>query len=105
MAEAGGTSVNTKGACLAAAIAVVAAIMLLPEQALAFTEAGGTIVAKTNEAIKVAQKILVTAAVLALIIGIAPMLWGQIKVKWIISSLVMCVVIGLVQTVVQAFAS
>lgn len=79
--------------------------MFFADPAWAFAEAGNTIVSKTNEAIQVAKRILITAAVLALIVGLAPMLWGQVKVKWIISSLVACVLFGLTGTIVSAFAS
>lgn len=105
MPEASRNIIGRKGLRLAAIIASVVAVLVLAEPACAFSEASKTIVSKTNEATAVAQKILITAAVLALLIGLAPMLWGQVKVKWIVSSLVMCIVVGLVPLLVQAFSS
>lgn len=93
--------INPKKFMIASA---VGAAFLIAGPASAFDAAGQQITAQTCEAFKVAKNVLLTAAVLALIIGLAPMLWGQVKVKWIISSLVACVVFGLVPTVVAAFA-
>ena len=85
--------------------AVACAMIAAPAHAGgAFDQAGKNIVEITNNAITVAKKVLLTAAVLSLIVGLAPMLWGQIKVKWIISSLVACVLFGLTGTIVSAFA-
>lgn len=105
MSSKGIVTINPKRARVALAVGVALGAMLMAEPALAFSDAGKTIVDKTNEAITVAKKVLVTAAVLALIIGLAPMLWGQVKVKWIISSLVACVLFGLTGEIVQAFSS
>ena len=71
----------------------------------AFSEAAGKISGAACEAFRAARTVLITAAVLALIIGLAPMLWGQVKVKWIISCLVACVLFGQVGGIITAFAS
>ncbi|MBX9707039.1 MAG: hypothetical protein K2X61_03800 [Caulobacteraceae bacterium] len=105
MSEASRKNIGHAGLRLAAIVAIGGAALLMGDPAWAFSDASTTIVAKTKEATAVAQKILITAAVLALLIGLAPMLWGQVKVKWIVSSLVMCIVVGLVPLVVQAFSS
>ena len=71
----------------------------------AFDAAAGKISDAACSAFNAAKTVLITAAVLALIIGLAPMLWGQVKVKWIISCLVACVLFGQVGAIVSAFAS
>ena len=73
--------------------------------AFAFGEVESKLTSQTKAATGVAQKVLLTAAVLALIIGIAPMLWGQIKTKWIITCGTACVLFGLASAFVTAFAS
>jgi hypothetical protein len=70
----------------------------------AFDAAASTIASQTCRAFNAARTVLITAAVLSLVVGLAPMLWGQVKVKWIISCLVVCVLFGLVPTIVGAFA-
>jgi hypothetical protein len=73
--------------------------------AYAFDAAAGKISDAACDAFNAAKTVLITAAVLALIVGLAPMLWGQVKVKWIISCLVACVLFGQVGAIVAAFAS
>jgi hypothetical protein len=72
--------------------------------AFAFDAAASAITTQVCEIFQVAKKVLITSAVLAVLVGLAPMLWGQIKVKWIISSLVATVFFGAVPTIVSAFA-
>ena len=99
--------INPGRARLALAIGTAAAVMALASPAYAdgFKEAGDKIITQTKAATAVAQKVLITAAVLSLIVGLAPMLWGQVKVKWIISALCACVLFGLAGTMISAFAS
>lgn len=73
--------------------------------AWAFDAAAATISSQTCRAFTAARTVLISAAVLSLVVGLAPMLWGQVKVKWIISCLVACVLFGVVPSMVTAFAS
>lgn len=52
----------------------------------------------------VAYKVLIVASVLAVLIGLAPMLWGQVKVKWVVSSLVATTLMSAIPPLVAAFA-
>ncbi|MAM40847.1 MAG: hypothetical protein CL949_20610 [Erythrobacter sp.] len=90
-----------------AIFAIFALLMVEPAfaQSGAFSTFENSITTKTTEATGVATTILGVAAILALIIGIAPMLWGQIKVKWIISCLCAAALFGLAGPVINAFAS
>lgn len=63
-----------------------------------------TLTTQTGKAIGVARTVLLTGAVLSLIVGLAPMLWGQVKVKWIVTALVACVLFGLSALMVGAFS-
>lgn len=62
------------------------------------------ITGQTAKASGVAKTVLITAAVLSLIVGLAPMLWGQVKVKWIVTALCACVLFGLAGIMVSAFS-
>jgi len=78
----------------------------------AFAQGGGDafstfqdhVTTQTGKAVGVARTVLLVAAVLSLICAFAPMLWGQIKTKWIITSLLACVLFGLSALAVSAFA-
>jgi len=83
--------------------------MLLVEPAYAqgdqaWTSVQSTLTTQTGKAIGVARTVLITGAVLSLIVGLAPMLWGQVKVKWIVTALVACVLFGLSALMVGAFS-
>ncbi len=80
-------------------------IVALAEPAYAFASFQSKVEGKTTEATGVAVYILNAAAILALIIGIAPMLWGQIKVKWIVSCLCAAVLFGLANPIISAFTA
>lgn len=88
-----------------AVIVAITGVLMESAPAFAFESAASTIVSQTNKAISAAQKILVAAAVLALIVGIAPMLWGQVKVKWMVSCLVACILFSVAPAMITAFAS
>jgi predicted secreted protein len=76
-------------------IALVIAYMVMAVPAFAnFGDAATSIRTPVCQAYRVGRAVLLTAAVLAVIIGLAPMLWGEVKTKWIISSLVVCVFLG-----------
>ncbi|WP_298843388.1 hypothetical protein [uncultured Salinicola sp.] len=95
------------GRAFAYAAFFVIALMALVEPAFAqgaFGDLQSTVVDRTNEAFETGRTILYAAAALALIIGIAPMLWGQVKVKWIVSCLVAAVLFAIVPTIITAFA-
>lgn len=84
--------------------AIIVATLIFPEPALAFGDAAAAIKTPTCRAFTVGRTILITGAVLAVIIGLAPMLWGEVKVKWIVSSLLVCVMFGVIPQIVRAFA-
>jgi hypothetical protein len=96
---------NNIGRIVAAFALVLAFGVFMVEPAYAFGSFQSAVTSKTEEATDVAVTILRTAAVLALIVGLAPMLWGQIKVKWIVTALSACVLFGLVSVIVPAFAT
>lgn len=81
---------------------------IMVEPAYAQTDAFGTvqttITKQTGKAIGVARTVLITGAVLSLLVGLAPMLWGQVKVKWIVTALIACVLFGISALMVGAFA-
>lgn len=52
----------------------------------------------------VIKNILYVAAGVALLVGVAPMLWGQVKVKWMVTGVSACVLFGLVGFIVNAFS-
>ena len=58
---------------------------------------------RTSSAAGVMRTILFAAAVVSLLVGAAPMLWGQVKVKWMITALCACVVFGVIGSLVDAF--
>jgi len=70
----------------------------------AFGEFEDRITSQTTAATRVATNILYVAAGLALLIGVAPMLWGQVKVKWIVTCLAAAVVFALIPIMINAFA-
>ncbi len=69
----------------------------------AFGEFQGRITERTSNAAGVMRTILFAAAVVSLLVGAAPMLWGQVKVKWMITALCACVVFGVIGSLVNAF--
>lgn len=85
--------------------AMIASIVFLVEPAMAFTEFGERVNTQTEAATATATSILYIAAILALIIGVAPMLWGQVKVKWIVSSIVAAIIFGLIPTLIDGITS
>lgn len=91
-----------------AALFVVAMFMLVEPAFAQNTNAFGsletTIKTQTCNAFSTGKTILYAAAALSLIVGIAPMLWGQVKVKWLVSCMVAAVLFGIVPTVINAFA-
>jgi hypothetical protein len=58
---------------------------------------------RTSDAAGVMRTILFAMAVISLLVGAAPMLWGQVKVKWMITALCACVVFGVIGSLVNAF--
>lgn len=70
----------------------------------AFSTVQSKLTEQTGNAIGVARTVLLTGAVLSLLVGLAPMLWGQVKVKWIVTALVACVLFGLSALMVSAFS-
>lgn len=86
---------------------VVGFAMLMIEPAFANGAWGSvqsTLTTQTAQATGVARTVLISAAVLSLVVGLAPMLWGQVKVKWIVTALVACVLFGLSALMVTAFS-
>lgn len=97
------TRIDSKRLVAFAAVSLLV-LGLQTDPAFAFDSAASQITTQICNAYSAAKTVLVTAAVLALIIGLAPMLWGQVKVKWIISALVGSMMFGLTSTIVAAFA-
>jgi hypothetical protein len=102
LARSNWADVNWARALVFAALLVLA--FALAEPAYAFSQFESTVTSRTTEALGVATNILYVAAGLALLVGIAPMLWGQIKVKWMVSSCIAAVLFGLAPTIIGAFA-
>ena len=95
-----GTDLNW-GRVIAFCVIFIGAALTLVEPAFAFSDFSSKVVGKTEEASTAATVILYAAAILALIIGVAPMLWGQVKVKWIVSCLVAAIVFGMIPTLIS----
>lgn len=79
--------------------------MLSVEPAFAFEGLATNIVGKATEVADAVKKILFAAAVVSVLAGAAPMLWGEVKVKWIVSALAACAVISMMGTLVNAFVN
>jgi hypothetical protein len=43
-------------------------------------------------------------SIISLLVGILPMLWGQVRVKWMLTSMISCVMFGLVGIVIEFIA-
>lgn len=102
-ARSKGADINWGRAIVFATLFVITLLMLV-EPAFAFEKFENTVTDQTENAVRTATNILYVAAGLALIVGIAPMLWGQIKVKWMVSSCIAAVLFGLAPTIIGAFA-
>ena len=95
------------GRALLALALVIGFGMLMMEPAFAagaFDTVQDKLTEQTGKATGVARTVLLTGAVLSLIVGLAPMLWGQVKVKWIVTALVACVLFGISALMVTAFS-
>jgi hypothetical protein len=88
---------------LVAFVGVFTLVSIQP--AFAFADLADNIVGKATEVSGVIKKILFAAAVVSVLAGAAPMLWGEVKVKWIVSALAACVVISLMGGLVNAFVN
>ena len=103
------TSVNW-GKVLLYTAAILTVFILLANPALAqsnnnaFGDLQNTLTTQTCNAFETGQTILYVAAVVALLVGVAPMLWGQVKVKWLVSCLVATVLFAIIPTVINAFS-
>lgn len=95
---------NKTASRLTLTVCLLTILLVQSDSAWAFDSAGQQITSSVCQAVNVTRKVLTTAATLAVMVGIAPMLWGEVKVKWLISSAVFCAVINLVGAVVAAFA-
>jgi len=85
-------------------VAVVGVFTLASIQpAFAFADLANNIAGKAEEVSGVIKKILFAAAVVSVLAGAAPMLWGEVRVRWIVSALAACVVISLMTGLVNAF--
>jgi len=69
----------------------------------AFSTFQSRITDRTSDAAGVMRTVLFAMAVVSLLVGAAPMLWGQVKVKWMITALCACVVFGVIGSLVTAF--
>jgi len=57
-----------------------------------------------NEAMHVMATIMSIAAMCSLVVSVAPMAWGQVKVKWLVTGLTSTVTFGLTGLMVRALA-
>jgi len=86
------------------AIAGGCAALTIACPAFAFDEVATQVQQETCSAYNAGKHILITASVLALIIGLAPMLWGQVKTKWIVSCLIAASAFSLIAPIINMFA-
>ena len=87
------------------ALALVAVFgVMFAEPAFAFSEFQNKVTSQTGSAARVIRTILFTGAVVSLLVGAAPMLWGQVKVKWLVTGMAACVVFTIIGAVVTAFS-
>lgn len=95
------------GRLFAFAALFIVALFAMVEPAFA-QDAFGTfedrVSGQARSAFNTGKTILYVGAAVSLLVGVAPMLWGQVKVKWIVSCLVAAVVFALVPTLIDAFA-
>lgn len=84
---------------------VVAFTLVSVEPAFAFADLATNLVDKAKQLAEVIKKILFAAAVVSMLAGAAPMLWGEVKVKWMVSALAACAVISMMATLVNAFVN
>lgn len=57
----------------------------------------------TESALTVMRTVLQVGAVLSLLMGMAPMIWGQVKVKWIVTALMSCIMFGVMSLIISMF--
>lgn len=84
-------------------VTVTAFTLMSVEPAFAFNELATNIVGKANDVAGAIKAILFAAAVVAVMAGAAPMLWGEVKVRWMVSALAACAVISMMGLLVNAF--
>jgi hypothetical protein len=77
--------------------------MMTVEPAFAFAALASDIVGKAGEVARAFRVILFAAAVISVLAGAAPMLWGEVRVKWMVSALAACAVIAMMGSLVNAF--
>lgn len=99
------TDINWGRLAVFAALALAAFFLMTEPAWAAFGQFQNQITAQTNRARGVATTILYAAAALSLLIGVAPMLWGQVKVKWIVTCLTAAVVFALIPLAINAFSN
>lgn len=100
------TEINWGRVIAFTALFLILAVLLVDPafaQSGAFGEFQDAVTTRTEEATGVATMVLYAAAVLAVIIGIAPMLWGQVKVKWMVTSCCAALLFGLAPMIIDAF--
>jgi len=95
---------GVNGARIVVLAALVAVLTLLGiEPAYAFDGLASNIVGKSETVATAFKAILFAAAVISVLAGAAPMLWGEVRVKWMVSALVACTIISMISTLVNAF--
>lgn len=86
--------------------AIVGVFILSSTQpAFAFSELADNISGKATTVATGVKVILYAAGVISVLAGAAPMLWGEVRVKWIVSALVACAVISMMGALVGAFVN
>ncbi len=97
---------GVSGARIAVLAAVAAASTLFGvEPAYAFDALASNLVGKSETVANAFKAILFAAAVISMLAGAAPMLWGEVRVKWMVSALVACTIISMISVLVDAFVS
>lgn len=102
--DAWDASLLVKYAFIAVAMIGSFFFMTEPAYAQAFGQVTDRITGQTQQAFDAGKTVLYVAAAVSLLVGVAPMLWGQVKVKWIVSCLVAAVLFAIIPSMIDAFA-
>ena len=63
-----------------------------------------TVATGMSDALHLMSTIMHVGSVLSLLIGVSPMLWGQIRVKWVVTALTSCIMFGIMGLMLSMFA-
>lgn len=96
------TDVNWIRVLTVVCVLVVAGITTA-DPAFAFAGLANSITSKAGQVATALRAILFAMAVVSVLAGAAPMLWGEVRVKWMVSALAACAVIASMGSLVDAF--